>query len=163
MFGFCQLYPSRARHERHTLCWGALSRACLGAAGGGGGHEAHRDGGALAPRQRDRSRRRRGTAAPEESGRRGKGWDEFPTETLGGAVEFRAEAANLEHFESSRFRWDVFNNPVSELSESFQFVEMFEIIGFPVQPDAVQQNIFLWHGVFLFDLLLHDIARQQAS
>jgi hypothetical protein len=42
---------------------------------------------------------------------------------------------------------------------------MFEVLCFPVQPDAVQQNIFLWHGVlfFGFDLLLHDIARQQAS
>ena len=89
---------------------------CVGAAGGGGGHEAHRDGGALAPRQRDRSRRRRGTAAPEESGRRGKGWDEFPTEILGGAVEFCAGAANLESFESSGFRWDVFNKITQYLS-----------------------------------------------
>ena len=31
---------------------------------------------------------------------------------------------------------------------------MFEIIGFPVQADAVQQNIFLWHGVFFIFFLL---------
>ena len=96
-----------------------------------------------------------------------EGMDEFPTEILGGAVEFCAGAANLESFESSGFRWDVFNRSpsISELSESFQFVEMFENHRFPIQPDAVQQKLFFWHGVLFFGfvLLLHDIARQQAS
>ena len=52
-----------------------------------------------------------GAQAPlrRESGSVGKGWDEFPTETLRGRVEFRAEAANLEGFESSGFRSNVFD------------------------------------------------------
>ena len=50
--------------------------------------------------------RRRCAASPGVSGRDG---DEFPTETLRGGVEFRAEAANLEGFESSGFRSNVFD------------------------------------------------------
>ena len=108
-----------------------------------------------------------GAEAPlrRESGSVGKGWDEFPTETLRGRVEFRAEAANLEGFESSGFRSNVFN----KITQYLSCPNLFSLWKWlKSSASASSQTLFnrkYFFGTFFlgFDLLLHDIARQQAS
>jgi len=79
-------------------------------------------------------------------------------------VEFRAEAANLENFESSGFRWDVFNKITQYLSCSnlFSLWKCLKSSASPSSQTLVNRTYFFGTVFFCFDLLLHDIARQQA-
>ena len=122
-----------------------------GAAGGGGGPEAHCAGDSFTRRQRDWRWRRPGAAAPRvRECREGMGMNfpPKPWEVGWSSVPKRRTLKVLKVQDSDQTystRSPQQDHPVSELSESFQFVEMVEIIGFPVQPDAVPQKIFLWH------------------
>ena len=102
--------------------------------------------------------------SPGESGRDGMNFPPKSWEVPWSSVPERRILKVLK-VQDSDGMYSIRSPSISELSESFQFVEMFEIIGFPIQPDAVQQKLFFWHGVLFFGfvLLLHDIARQQAS